>query len=278
MGLRVNHNMHAQAALNSLTKSDHALAGNFKRLSAGLRIADASDDAAGLALSERLRAQIRSIDQAKRNASDGISLVQTAEGSLAETSGILGRLRELTIQSANGTTSASDKATLNTEFQSLVSELNRIGQAASFNGIQLLDGSASQVTFQVDVNSTANVDTVSVSLSPALATTLNLSTLDIGTAGNTSLALTNIDSAIDAISSLRGRLGAAQNRLDTTISNLSTRSENLSAAESRIRDVDFAYETALLTRNQILHQAGIAMLGQANSMPHSALSLLNAKF
>lgn len=278
MGLRVNYNEHAQAALKGLTKTDHALAGNFKRLAAGLRIADAADDAAGLALSERLRAQIRSIDQAKRNASDGISLVQTAEGSLAETSAILIRLRELTIQSANGTTSPSDKTTLNTEFQSLVSELNRIGQAAAFNGIQLLDGSASQVTFQVDIHTTANVDTVTVPLSPALATTLSLATLDIGTAGNTSLALTNIDSAIDAISSLRGRLGAAQNRLDATISNLAARSENLSAAESRIRDLDFAYETALLTRNQILHQAGIAMLGQANSRPYAALSLLNAKF
>lgn len=278
MGLRVNHNLQSQTAQRSLSKADEALSGNFKRLSTGLRIADAGDDAAGLALSERLRAQVRSLDQAKRNASDGISLVQTAEGSLAETSQILGRLRELAVQAANGTTSASDKTTLNSEFQALVSEIDRIGHSTSFNGISLLDGSASQVSFQVDIGTDGAVDTVAVSLSPALATSLSLGSLDIGPSGSFTSALGGIDTAIDRVSALRGRLGATQNRLDSTIANLGSRSENLSAAESRIRDVDVAYETALLAKNQILHQASIAILGQANALPQSALALLNTKF
>lgn len=278
MALRINHNQESLAAQRSLAKADQALSGNFRRLATGLRIADAADDAAGLALSERLRAQIRSLDQARRNASDGISLVQTAEGSLAEANTILVRLRELTVQAANGTVSDQDKATLNAEFQSLVSELDRIGRSTSFNGIHLLDGSASQVSFQVDLGTTPGVDTIAVALSPTLSTSLGIDALNIGSAGNTSAALTNLDAAIDAISSLRGRLGAAQNRLDSTISNLSSRGENLSAAESRIRDVDVAWESALLAKNKILRQASISILTQANTLPNSALSLIGVDF
>jgi flagellin len=274
MGLRVNTNLSSINAQRNLASISDSLAGNFRRLSTGLRINSAADDAAGLAISERLRAQIRSLDQASRNANDGISLVQTAEGSLNEVSSILTRLRELAVQSANGSVSGQDKDTLNEEFTSLVAEVNRIGRSSEFSGINLLDGSASAVTFQVGTGTTAGIDTISVTLSAALSTTLGLSTLDIGSTGDISLAISNIDAAINSVSGLRGSLGAVQNRLDSTISNLGVAGENLSAAESRIRDVDIAYETAQLSRNQILQEASIAVLTQANALPKAALRLL----
>jgi flagellin len=274
MGLRVNTNVASINAQRNLASVNDALANNFRRLATGLRIATAADDAAGLAISERLRAQIRSLDQAKRNANDGISLVQTAEGALNEVNSILVRLRELSVQSANGATSNNDRETLDEEFQALVSEINRIGRTAEFNSIKLLDGSTSSVSFQVGFGTTAGIDTLSVSLSPSLSTSLNLNTLDIGSGGNSSLAITNIDAAINTVSSLRGRLGALQNRLGSTINNIAISVENLSAAESRIRDVDVAYETAQLTRNSILQQASISVLSQANAVPTSALTLL----
>ena len=275
MGLRVNTNSASINAQRNLSAVTERLAGNFRRLATGLRISTAADDAAGLAISERLRSQIRSLDQAKRNANDGISLVQTAEGALNEVSSILTRLRELAVQSANGSVSNTDKDTLDEEFQSLVSEVNRIGSSAEFSGIKLLDGSTSSVSFQVGMGTSASIDQIAVSLSPTLSTSLSLNTLDIGSGGDTALAMTQIDSAINSVSSLRGGLGAAQNRLGSTINNLAITVENLSAAESRIRDVDVAYETAQLTRNQILQAASIAVLGQANSLPQSALRLLD---
>ena len=274
MGLRVNTNSASINAQRNLAMVSDRLAGNFRRLSTGLRISTAADDAAGLAISERLRSQIRSLDQAKRNANDGISLVQTAEGALNEVSSILTRLRELAIQSSNGSVSGQDKETLDQEFQSLVNEVNRIGSSTEFSGIKLLDGSTSSVSFQVGFGTTAGIDTIAVSLQAALSTSLSLQSLDIGSGGSTTTALTNIDSAINTVSSLRGSLGAVQNRLGSTINNLSITVENLSAAESRIRDVDVAYETSQLTRNQILQQASIAVLSQANAVPQSALRLL----
>ena len=274
MGLRVNTNVTSINAQRNLSTVTNRLSGNFRRLSTGLRISTAADDAAGLAISERLRSQVRSLEQAKRNANDGISLVQTAEGALNEVSSILVRLRELAIQSSNGSVSDQDKATLNEEFSSLVAEVNRIGSSTEFNGIKLLDGSSSSVSFQVGFGTTAGIDTLAVSLSPSLSTSLSLDSLDIGSTGSTTTAITNIDSAINSISSLRGSLGAVQNRLGSTINNLAITSENLSAAESRIRDVDVAYETAQLTRNSILQQASISVLSQANSLPQSALRLL----
>lgn len=277
MGLRVNTNVAAINAQRTLSARNEEMSANFRRLSTGLRISTAADDAAGLAISERLRAQIRSLDQAKRNSLDGISLVQTAEGSLNEVSSILVRLRELTIQASNGTVSDQDKATLDSEFQSLVTEINRIGRATAFNGINLLDGSASQVSFQVDLGVAADIDQISITLSAALSTTLSLDALSIASSGNTSLALTNIDGAINSVSALRGRLGAAQNRLHSTIENLAARAENSAAAESRIRDVDVAFETAMLARNSILRQASISILGQANVLPESALTLLGGR-
>ena len=274
MGLRVNTNVTSINAQRNLSMVTERLSGNFRRLSTGLRISTAADDAAGLAISERLRSQVRSLEQAKRNANDGISFVQTAEGALNEVSSIMIRLRELAVQSANGSVSGQDKDTLDEEFQSLVNEVNRIGRSTEFNGIKLLDGSNSTVTFQVGFGTTSGIDTLAVTLSASLSTSLSLSTLDIGSGGSTSTATTNLDTAINAVSSLRGTLGAIQNRLGSTINNLAIQVENLSAAESRIRDVDVAYETAQLTRNQILQQASIAMLAQANPQPQSALSLL----
>ena len=276
MGLRVNTNSASINAQRNLASITDKLAGNFRRLSTGLRISTAADDAAGLAISERLRAQVASLDQAKRNANDGISLVQTAEGALNEVSSILVRLRELAVQSANGSVSNQDKDTLDQEFQSLTDEVNRIGRSTEFSGIKLLDGSTSSVTFQVGHGTTAGSDTISVSLDASLSTSLGLNSLDIGSGGSTSTAITNIDAAINTVSSLRGSLGAVQNRLGSTINNLAVQVENLSAAESRIRDVDVAYETAQLTRNQILQQASIAVLSQANALPQAALRLLNS--
>jgi len=274
MGLRVNTNVTSINAQRNLATVTERLAGNFRRLSTGLRISTAADDAAGLAISERLRSQVRSLEQAKRNANDGISMTQTAEGALNEVSSILTRLRELAIQSANGSVSNKDRDTLDEEFQSLVNEVNRIGSSTEFNGVKLLDGSSSSVSFQVGFGTTAGIDTIAVTLQAALSTSLGLNSLDIGSGGSTTTALTNIDTAINAVSGLRGSLGAIQNRLGSTINNLAIQVENLSAAESRIRDVDVAYETAQLTRNSILQQASISVLSQANAQPQSALSLL----
>jgi flagellin len=274
MGLRVNTNTAAINAQRNLATVTNNVTGNFRRLSTGLRISTAADDAAGLAISERLRSQVRSLDQAKRNANDGISLVQTAEGALNEVSSILTRLRELAIQSSNGSVSNQDKETLDQEFQSLVSEVDRIGRSTEFSGIKLLDGSATSVTFQVGLGTTSGIDTLSVSLSPTLSTSLSMSSLDIGSGGATTTAITSIDAAINSVSALRGTLGAVQNRLGITVNNLAITTENLTAAESRIRDVDIAYETAQLTRNSILQQASISVLAQANAQPQSALRLL----
>ncbi len=274
MGLRVNTNIASLNAQRNLESITARLSTNYRKLSTGLRVTTAADDAAGLAISERLRAQIRSIGQAKRNANDGISLVQTTEGALNESSSILIRMRELAIQANNGSVSSSDRGTLNEEFSALINEINRIAKSTEFNGINLLDGSASTIQFQVGFGTTAGVDTIQISLSPALATTLGIQSLNISSTGNPSVAIDAIDTAINRISSLRGSLGAAQNRLTSTISNLGVAVENLSAAESRIRDVDVAVETASLTRNSILQQAAISILGQANLAPQAALSLL----
>lgn len=274
MGLRINSNIASLTAQRALQSVTDRLSGNYRRLATGLRIATAADDAAGLAISERLRAQVRSINQAKRNAQDGTSLVQTAEGALSEVSNILTRLRELAVQSANGTVSGDDRKTLDEEFRTLVDEVNRIGRSTEFNGIRLLDGSSSSVTFQVGAGTSPGIDTMSVNLSAILATGLGLDTLGLTNASAANIAMDAIDTAINSVSGARGRFGAMQNRLDYTISNLANRAENLSAAESRIRDVDIASETAQLARNQILQQAAVAMLAQANSQPQLALRLI----
>lgn len=274
MGLRVNTNVSSLTAQRSLSRATNDLNRNFRRLSTGLRISSASDDAAGLAISERLRARIRSMDQAARNAQDGISLIQTAEGSMEEANTILVRMRELAIQSANGTTSAADKDTLNDEFQALIQEVDRISGQTNFNTIQLLDGSVANLALQVGADTVASVDTLNVSLVDIRATSLTISTLDISSTGSQTTAIASIDAAIDAVSQGRGDLGAIQNRLGSVIATLQVSSENLSAAQSRIRDVDVAAESAMLTKNTILQQAAISVLAQANVQPQAALSLL----
>jgi flagellin len=274
MGLRVNSNIASLNAQRSLSTTTDRLQANYRRLSTGLRISTASDDAAGLAISERFRAQIRSTGQAIRNAQDGISLTQTGEGALNEVSSILIRMRELSIQANNGTVSSADRVTLDQEFSDLINEIDRIAQSTTFNGVRLLDGTGSTITFQVGTGITSGIDTIQLSTSDTLASTLGLATLDIGSGGNPTLAISQLDAAINAVSRVRGQFGAAQNRLTTTIANLQIQSENLSAAESRIRDVDVAVETSALTRNSILQQAAISILAQANTQPQAALQLL----
>ena len=249
MGLRVNTNIASLNAQRSLAQTTERLQSSFRRLSTGLRIASAADDAAGLAISERFRAQIRSTNQAVRNAQDGISLTQTGEGALNEVSSILIRLRELSFQAANATVSSQDRNTLNQEFGDLLNEIDRIARSTTFNGVNLLDGAASSLSFQVGTGTTPEIDTISVPTANVLATTLGLASLNIGSSGSTSTAILSIDAAINAVSSVRGSFGAAQNRLTTTIANLRIQVENLSAAESRVRDVDVAVESAELSRN-----------------------------
>ena len=274
MGLRVNSNIASINAQRSLGQTTERLQANFRRLSTGLRISTAADDAAGLAISERFRAQIRSTNQAIRNAQDGISLTQTGEGALNEVSNILIRMRELAIQASNGTVSGQDRDTLNQEFADLVNEIDRIAESTTFNGVRLLDGTGSTLTFQVGTGVEAGIDTIQLSTSDTLASTLGLSSLDIGASGAPSIAINLVDQAINSVSQIRGRLGAVQNRLTSTIANLQIQVENTSAAESRIRDVDVAIETAQLTRNSILQQSAISILAQANMQPQAALQLL----
>ena len=274
MGLRVNSNIASLNAQRSLASVTERLQKNFRRLSTGLRIATAADDAAGLAISERFRSAIRSTQQAIRNAQDGISMTQTGEGALNEVSNILIRLRELSIQSANGTVSSTDKDTLNLEFGELINEVDRIARSTTFNGVQLLDGSVTTTTFQVGIGTTAGVDTISLSASDTLASTLGLSTLDIGASGSQNAAINAVDTAINTVNQIRGTFGAVQNRIERTIANLRVQVENTTAAESRIRDVDVAQETAELTRNSILQQAAVSVLAQANIQPQIALQLL----
>ncbi len=278
MGLRVNTNVSSTVAQRHLQEVTLRLQKNFSHLASGLRIATAADDAAGLAISERLRAKVRSLQQAVRNANDGISLVQTAEGALSENSNILARMKELAVQARNGTTSSSDRVTLNEEFQSLIDAISRNASATTYGGVQLLDGTASTITFQVGDSTAAGVDTFTASLADVTtgSTGLSVSTLSIDTACTATIdaVIDGLDSAIDLVNSARGQFGAAQNRLASTISSLNISVENLTAAESRIRDVDVAFETADLTRNNILQQAATAILAQANLQPQAALSLL----
>lgn len=273
MGLRINTNIASLNAQKNLNAVSDRLGGNYQRLSSGLRITQASDDAAGLGLSEKLRSKIRSFDQAGRNAQDGISLTQTAEGALQETSNILNRIRELAVQSANGTLGTEERATIDNEVQSLVNEIGRISDTTEFNGVQLLDGSGTTASIQVGINSGATQQ-IDVVLQDTSIATLGIGSIDTSTATGATAALADIDDAIDLVNTGRGTLGAAQNRLNSAFGSIQTARENLSASESRIRDVDFASETAELTRNTVLQQAATSVLQQANTQPQIALSLL----
>jgi flagellin len=265
-------------AYRNLGITQNSLSRSIEKLSSGLRITRASDDAAGLAISEQMRADIRSINQAVRNANDGVSMLQTAEGALNETSGMLTRMRELASQAATGTVSTDQKATLDHEFQALISEINRISLVTEFNGTKLINGalSAGNVasgTFQIGIENTTN-DRLGIDIDSMGAAAIGLSSIAVSAAAFALTALDAVDSAIALVAAQRGSIGAVQNRLERTIANLNVSGENLTAAESQVRDVDMAEEMSTFTKNQIMVQAGTAMLAQANLAPQSVLTLL----
>jgi flagellin len=261
MGLRIQNNVEAFNAHRQLTGTASKAAKAMEKLSSGYRINKAADDAAGLAISEKMRAQITGLDQSQRNAQDGVSLVQTAEGSLAEVHSMLNRLRELKVQYDNGTLSTDDKTAIGNEATALTSEITAIGTETKFNGSTLLGGS----TFSFVVG--AEGETITTS---AVTLSTDVGTIDITASGG----LASIDTAIKNVSTSRSKLGAVQNRLEHRLNNLATYQENLVASESRIRDVDMASEMVNFTKLQILQQAGTSMLAQANQAPQSVLSLL----
>ncbi|QDG51319.1 flagellin FliC [Persicimonas caeni] len=276
MSVVLQTNVSSLSAQRHLGKTNRALSSNIAKLSSGFRINSAADDAAGLAISEEMKADIRSLSQAKRNSNDAISMIQTAEGAMGEVHNILGRMRELAVQASSDGINDTQRGHLDTEFQELSAEIDRIAGVTKYNGNDLLDGTLN-ATFQVGADSG---ETMSVAIAQDFNTTaLGDGTNFIGGAdltnrANADASLGVIDGAISQVSSSRASLGAKQNRLEVTIDNLSVQHENLSAANSRIRDVDVASEMAAMTKNQILMQAGTSMLAQANSRPQSALSLL----
>ena len=275
MALYVNTNVSSLNAQRQLLGSGNALGTSFERLSSGFRINSAKDDAAGLQISNRMTSQIQGLNQGIRNANDGISVAQVAEGALQETTNSLQRIRQLAVQSQNGINSSADRAALQKEVTALIAEMSRIATDTQFGGVDLLTGSYS-AKFLVGANAGQSI---SVNLSGTSganfgASGLGVASVDISTAGGASAALATIDAAITTVDGKRADLGAVQNRFSSTIRNLSNIVENVTAARSRIKDTDFATETAELTRNQILQQASTSILSQANQRPQTALSLL----
>jgi flagellin len=273
MGLRIQNNVEAFNAHRNLTAVSTKASKAMEKLSSGYRINRAADDAAGLAISEKMRAQIGGIDQSQRNAQDGISLVQTAEGSLSEVTSMLQRVRDLKVQFANGTLSQDDKDAIATEIGQLATEIQNISTQTKFNGISLLDGS--QVTFQVGAATGESITTTGFNLSGATGASAVVTVQGATTSAQvSSLSLDSIDNAIKVVSTARAGFGAIQNRLEHRLNNLATYQENLVASESRIRDVDMAAEMVNFTKLQILQQAGTSMLAQANQAPQGVLTLL----
>ena len=275
--MRIQHNIAALNTHRNLTANQSQSSKNIEKLSSGFKINRAGDDAAGLAISEKMRGQIRGLDMASKNAQDGISLIQTAEGALNETHAILQRMRELAVQSSNDTNTSTDRAEIQKEVDELISEIDRIADNTEFNTKSLLDGtlsgSANALTFHIGSNSGQNMKLEIGSMKAAdLAT--GLATANLKTQTGADAAITTIQTAIDKVSAERSKLGANQNRLEHTINNLGTSSENLTAAESRIRDVDMAKEMMNFTKNNILTQAAQSMLAQANQQPQGVLQLL----
>jgi len=284
MAIRIFSNIASINAQRILGTNNDRLAKSVERISSGLRINRGADDAAGLAISEALRSDVRGLRQAVRNANDGISLINVAEGALNEQSSILIRLRELASQAATGTVGSTERQTIQLEFTSLSKEIDRIAATTQFNGQGLVDGSlassvstANQVLIQVGIdsgsNSRINLNT-EIALTAITSTSLAIDVLSVTSAANALTALDNINSAISIVTQSRGKVGAVQNRLTRSVANISVSIENLQAAESAIRDADIAEEVATLTRNQILVQASTAMVGQANLIPQSILQLL----
>ena len=267
MSLRIQNNVEALNAHRNLVNVNTQVTKSMERLSSGYRINRAADDAAGLAISEKMRAQIRGLGQNQRNIQDGVSLVQTAEGALSTVHNMLQRVRELAVQFKNGTLSTSNQSAIQSEVAQLASEIERIGTTTQFNGICLLNNT-NTVSFQVGANDGETIGVAMISL----GTTVGNSYFNLTPSGTADIS--NIDSAIDAVSTQRAALGAVQNRLEYSLDNVGIYQENLVSAESRIRDVDMAAETVQLTKNQILAQAGTAMLAQANQAGQGVLSLL----
>ena len=276
----INTNLNSLNAQRNLNSSQMSLSVSMQRLSSGLRVNSAKDDAAGLAIAERMNAQVRGMNVAIRNANDGISLAQTAEGALGKVSDSLQRMRELAVQSRNATNSSSDKDSLDKEFAQLSGEIQRVLGATTFNGKAMLASGAGALDFQIGANTTAD-DLISITtanmLTDASITAVTGSTVSIGSTATTSTlgsVIDNIDAALDKVNSERAVYGATQSRFDAIISNLQVSAENQTAARSRIMDADFAAETANLSRSQILQQAGNAMVAQANQLPQQVLKLL----
>jgi flagellin len=276
VGVRINTNIEALIAQRNLALTGTQLGRSVEKLSSGLRINRAADDAAGLAISEKLRAQVRGLNQASRNAQDAISMVQTAEGALNEVHAMLQRIRELAVQYNNGTNDADSQAAIEAEVEELADAIGKVASQTKFNGVALLSGTGSTVTFQVGANDTETLDVTfggldtGVSQVSAFMDSANISAVfSSGTA-----TISAVDDAINYVSTLRGTFGAAQNRLEHTINSLNVAAENLAASESRIRDLDVAAEMVTFTKLQILQQAGVAILAQANQAPQSVLALL----
>lgn len=264
--MRINHNIQALNAYRNLAANQMSTSKNLERLSSGLRINRASDDAAGLAISEKMRSQIRGLDVAERNALDAVSLIQTAEGGLQEVHSILQRMRELSVQAANGTYKTEDLSHIQAEINQLKSEITRISTDTEFNGIKLLDGSASDLVFQIGANESQTLK-LAISDMKSLGGTVDVTTDAEG-------AISALDTDINIVSSERAKLGAVQNRLEHTMNNLQVTNENMVSSESRIRDLDMAKEMTEFTKNNILNQAAQAMLAQSNQLPQGILQLL----
>jgi len=273
MAITVKNNLAATGALNALNKTSRALAGSFARISTGLRISKAADDAAGLGVAENLRAAYSSADVAARNVNDGMSIIGVAEGAAGEVADILVRMRELAVQSSSETLGDDERAYVQDEFSQLNEEIARIASVTEFNGMSLADGVTSTLSVQVGINNTAD-DRITISLGDLTTTTLGTDTLDLSTSANAQTAIDGIDAAIGAVSAYRSSFGSVENRLNSALNNLETFSETTKSAESAIRDADFGYETAQLSQNQILQQAGVSILAQAKSLNQSAQQLL----
>ena len=272
--MRIQHNITALNAHRNLYNNNSSVGKNLEKLSSGYRINRAGDDAAGLAISEKMRAQITGLDMAKKNAEDGVSLIQTAEGALTEVHSMLNRMVELATQSANGTYSSTNRSEMQKEIKQLNAEIDRIGDATKFNGISLFSMASNAITLHVG-ESGDSYNQIGITFEKMSSTDIGVGgNINISTSAQARSAISVINSAIDKISSMRSTFGALQNRLEHTINNLSVQHENLSAAESRIRDVDMAKEMMAYTKNNILVQASQAMLAQANQVPQGVLQLL----
>jgi flagellin len=276
MGLRINTNVSSIAAQRALGITKNNLDSNLRKLSSGERITRAADDAAGLAISEKLKGHIRGLRQAKRNSDDGVSLIQTAEGALNEVSNIIIRLRELSVQAASDTVGETERGFSNIEFQNLLEEIQRISESTEFNGRKLLNGTGGMVEVQVGIHNDPQNSRIRVDSSNLDSTlpSLGLASETIASKEGAQLSLAKLDEALQRVNGTRANLGALQNRLQSASTTIAIAEENFSAANSRIRDVDVAQETADLTRNNILSQAGVSVLAQANQSPNFALKLL----